>query len=380
MFIFVPLIRIMIKKIFFTVLFIFSGTYYSFSQCEYNIDNLVHVNCFGENTGKIDVSIQNSNATFWWIGPNGFFSNGVSLSNLFSGDYTLTIMDNLIPGDTSSSLICKTVEVITIQQTIDIGAEFTLSNLCEINDSADVTTVIWGGTPPYTTLWSTGDTSRNTNNLAPSASYYSLNITDANSCTKNQFLLVEPISMPMQTFMASGGIECKDDNTGFADVFVSNGNPPFTFEWETSVDIEHDTLNFNIPIEDNSSSKISRLIPGYFRVKVMDSYGCEILDSIEVKSDPDICLTIYKVFSPNGDAYHEVWEIQNIHLYPNALVEIYSRNGSQVFRKRNYKNTIEEGFKGVDVNGNNLPSGTYYYVVDLENEDEIFKGTVTIVR
>ena len=369
----------MLKNI---LIFLFAAcfSFNTFSQCEYNLDNIVHVQCYGQNTGEIDISISNSNAIFWWQGPNNFTSQSSSLSNLFAGEYILTIMVNSIPGDTSSLLIWKIEEVITVQQTIEIGADFTLSNLCDENDSADVTTLIWGGTPPYTTLWNTGDTSRNTTNLAQSQIFYSIAITDANGCTNNQFLLVDPITTPIQTFMASGGIECKDDNTGFADVYVSNGQPPFIFEWESQLEINHDTVNSGILINDNESSKIHRLSPGYYRVTVVDDYGCQILDSIEVKSDPDVCLKVYKVFSPNGDEYHEYWEIKNIHLYPKALVEVYSRNGTKVFRRRNYTNTIDYGFKGVDQNGNILPSGTYYYVIDLANEDKVFKGTLTIIR
>ena len=43
---------------------------------------------------------------------------------------------------------------------------------------------------------------------------------------------------------------------------------------------------------------------------------CITRDTIEVKSNPAICITVYKVFSPNDDDIHEFWEIENIQLYP----------------------------------------------------------------
>ena len=43
-------------------------------------------------------------------------------------------------------------------------------------------------------------------------------------------------------------------------------------------------------------------------------------------------------------------------------------------------NSEEDAFGGKDKNGQPLPSATYYYVIDLENGDDVFKGTVTIVR
>ena len=43
-------------------------------------------------------------------------------------------------------------------------------------------------------------------------------------------------------------------------------------------------------------------------------------------------------------------------------------------------NNEENAFGGKDSNNQPLPSATYYYVIDLENGDDILKGIVTIVR
>ena len=89
---------------------------------------------------------------------------------------------------------------------------------------------------------------------------------------------------------------------------------------------------------------------------------------------------MYNAFSPNDDAVHEFWEIKNIHIYPNALVSVYDRNGKEIFRRRNYTNTEAVAFGGRDKNDQPLPSATYYYLIDLENGDDVIKGIVTIVR
>ena len=60
-------------------------------------------------------------------------------------------------------------------------------------------------------------------------------------------------------------------------------------------------------------------------------------------------------------------------------MEVYSRTGDRVFRRRNYQNTFKSAFIG-KVDGKRLPSATYYYFINLENGDEPFTGTVTIVR
>ena len=338
------------------------------AQCSITLDEATHINCYGDNTGVIDVTIS-SNASYWWTGPGSFNSTSLSLNSLLAGDYVLHIMHNLIPGDTSSSLICYAFDTLTIEQTLRITASFEISSMCNEDDSANVKTTIWGGTPPYTTLWSTGDTARNTDSLAPSILPYTLTITDTNNCFRNQFLIVNSVQ-EMNPFMSAVGVICKDDYSGSARVFVTEGTAPFQFQWSTDISI----------IEHDSFSVIESLRPGEYRVKITDDMGCITRDTIEVKSNPAICITVYKVFSPNDVDIHEFWEIENIHLYPEALVEVYDRTGKQVYRRQNYINAEEHAFGGKDQEGRTLPSGTYYYVIDLENEDTAFKGVLTIVR
>jgi len=356
------------------VIIIVCGFLYSIllnGQCSYNLNSYTHIDCYGDNAGTIDISISNPDVSFWWEGPNSFTSSSLNLTDLFAGKYTLTIMENVIIGDTSSALVCVLVDTIVIQQTIPITANFTLSGMCNEMDSADVNTSIWGGTPPYMTIWNTGDTARNTTNLAPNDFIpYTLTITDANFCVVDQYLSV-PVTSSMNPFMSSLGVICKDDYSGSARVFVTQGTPPFEFTWD---------IDTSIIIKNDSFSEINSLVPGRYIVKIADDMGCVIYDTTEVKSNPRECLTIYRAFSPNDDSVHDFWEIENIHLYPEALILVYNHNGQQVFRRRNYENAEGSAFGGIDQEGKTLPSGTYYYVIDLENGDEVFKGTLTIVR
>ena len=56
-------------------------------------------------------------------------------------------------------------DTIRIYENLQIGANIIFTNLCDNNDSASAVTQIYGGTPPYSTLWSNGDTARNTSGL-----------------------------------------------------------------------------------------------------------------------------------------------------------------------------------------------------------------------
>ena len=370
-FLYLPILNKSMKKIkngllIAILLFSFSAQ----SQCDYTLDNYEHIDCFGDSTGAIDITISDTSSSFWWTFPNGFTNNSLNLTNLKAGQYLLTIVANVTLGDTSTPSICYIVDTLPIAQTLQITASFELSSMCNEYDSANVKTTIWGGTSPYTTLWSTGDTARNTDSLAPSTLPYTLTITDTNNCFRNQFLIVDSVQ-EMNSFMSSVAVICKDDYSGSVRVFVTEGTPPFQFQWSTdsSIFLEHDSF-----------SVIESLVPGEYCVKITDDMGCITRDTIDVKSNPAICIFPYKVFSPNDDNIHEFWEIENIHLYPEALVEVYDRTGKQVYRRRNYINAEEHAFGGKDQQGVTLPSGTYYYVIDLENEDIVFKGVLTIVR
>ena len=364
------------RLIFSLLLIIFNSKL--FGQCQFTLDSYSHVNCNSENTGSIDISFIDPNISFWWTGPNGFSSNSKNLSALFAGDYALTIVSNLIPGDTSSQLLCSNLDVygnpkdtITIEETLKIEAEFSLSGQCNELDSADVYTNLLGGTPPYTTLWSTGDTSRHINNLQSNSLLpYSLLITDNNGCQTTEYLRINPIKS-METFSSHVDVICKDDNSGQARVYVSFGTPPFNFIWSS---------DFTSSYLDSASSTIYNLSSGTYFVDIVDNNSCETKDTIEIEAVFSECLEPKKVFSPNNDGVNDIWEIENIKIYPTALVEIYSKNGKEVYRRRNYQNSLDNAFKGIDINGNILPSATYYYVISVEEVNQFIKGTLTIVR
>ena len=143
-------------------------------QCTITLDEATHIDCYGDNTGAITVDVASSPATtlYSWTGPLGFSSVIEDISGLLAGDYQLIVNDlSTSRSDTFN---------YTIQQPLQITAEFTLFGLCVSGDSADVSTFVYGGTPPYTYLWSTGVTTASTTNLAPGL--YNLKINDKNGC------------------------------------------------------------------------------------------------------------------------------------------------------------------------------------------------------
>jgi gliding motility-associated-like protein len=103
--------------------------------------------------------------------------------------------------------------------------------------------------------------------------------------------------------------------------------------------------------------------------------GCLESDSVAVTVATG--LVIYSGFTPNGDGINDKWDIDFVEYYPNILVMVYDRWGRQVFYSEGYSD--DKRWDG-RFNGEKLPIGTYYYVVDLKDGSKPLKGPVTIVR
>ena len=112
---------------------------------------------------------------------------------------------------------------------------------------------------------------------------------------------------------------------------------------------------------------------------ITDDEGCEETSYVGVLANQATCLEVYSAFTPNGDENNDYWHIENIELYPDALVEVFNRWGNRVFASKRYTNSWDAGFTG-NYNGEPLPSATYYYVITLNNDESPYKGALTIIR
>ena len=83
----------------------------------------------------------------------------------------------------------------------------------------------------------------------------------------------------------------------------------------------------------------------------------------------------YNGFSPNGDGINETFVIEGIEDFPEAEVIVYNRWGNEVLRETGYQNDWDGMW-----DGNRLVSGTYFYLIDLRNDEEPIAGYVQIWR
>ncbi|MEI7734574.1 MAG: PKD domain-containing protein [Ferruginibacter sp.] len=80
-------------------------------------------------------------------------------------------------------------------------------------------------------------------------------------------------------------------------------------------------------------------------------------------------------FTPNGDGINEMWKIEYLDTYPNCKVQVFTRNGQQVFESKGYKTPWDGTIKGKA-----LPFDTYYYIIEPGNGRKPITGYVTIMK
>ncbi|WP_223552027.1 gliding motility-associated C-terminal domain-containing protein, partial [Aestuariivivens sp. NBU2969] len=94
------------------------------------------------------------------------------------------------------------------------------------------------------------------------------------------------------------------------------------------------------------------------------------------------CLTIYNEFSPNGDGDNDTFVIDCVERYPESKLEVYNRWGTKVYEVRGYQNDWDgTSNESLIINGSEkLPTGTYYYVLDLKDGSKPRIGWLYINR
>ncbi len=160
----------------------------------------------------------------------------------------------------------------------------------------------------------------------------------------------------------------------------------------TTADLDpEDTFTYALVPGDGSDDNDSFTIDGdnlltneIFDWETKKSYSIRVKTSDgEFSLEKSFVITIEKLIegikfanaiTPNGDGENDTWELEDIEAFPNATVFIYDAAGQAVYKSK-------QGYVPWDgtYNGRALPMGTYYYIIDLNDGENVYKGTITII-
>ena len=120
-----------------------------------------------------------------------------------------------------------------------------------------------------------------------------------------------------------------------------------------------------------------------------DSFEYEICDAdgdcdqaiVSINILDDNVLNIPEGFSPNGDGVNDYFVIEGLEVYPENTIIIFNRWGNKVFEASPYNNDWDGiNMFGITIGGNQLPEGTYFYIIKLTDDMKVVKGYVYITK
>lgn len=136
------------------------------------------------------------------------------------------------------------------------------------------------------------------------------------------------------------------------------------FKWTPALALNRDD------IQNPVASPLSDIT---YSLTITSEEGCELTDTIAVRVLPAIKAA--NTFTPNGDGVNDVWTIENLNDYPGSEIHIYNRYGVKLFSSVGYPDPWDGKYQG-EV----LPVGTYYYIIDPKNGRKAISGSITILR
>jgi gliding motility-associated-like protein len=397
--------------------------------------------CFGDNNGTIEALITGGTTPYTsnWSGPDGFSSSDLILIDLIPGDYTLSVLDSNGCAYNTTVLIATPEELnVTLAQVTDAlcNTDNSGSISTEVIGGTEPYTFSWSGPNNYLSDEQNPDSLfpgtynlflADTNGCVDSLEVVieftfeisadagvdfglcnedqpimlngtSENATDVQWLNSQGFVIsdqpsIETLSVPgtfTYYFVASNGLCSAIDSitvTVYPQPNVSAGVDETIFEGDEAIiggfpTSSSGTIYVWTPGGSLSDSTVANpiatpVITTQYTVMVTDTNGCVGIDSLLITVIPEIRFP--SGITPNGDGINDSWIIDYIDLYPNNVVEVYSRWGDLLYRAEGYDNNDPwDGF----YNGKELPVGTYYYIVELRDEryPEPFTGPITIFR
>jgi gliding motility-associated-like protein len=295
-----------------------------------------NVQCFGQATGAIDLTMTGGTVGYSYVWSNTALSQ--DLTGVAAGFYSVIVTDGNGCTFNTSAIITEPVQGVQITSNI--------TNVdCFGNSTGAINLTLSGGLSPYSFLWSNAATTEDIASLT--AGTYILQTIDGNGCFSQTSYQVTQATQPLglSTLMTPEG--CYGGNNGGLNLTVVGGTGPFTYAWTGPATYT------------SSTEDIQNVFAGIYSVTVTDANGC----SAQLSDT---------VVEPTAYALSHV--ITNVDCFGNSTGSVnLTVNGGTPSYAYNWNN----GTTTQDLSG--ILSGTYSVVVTDLNGCTLY-DTVSITQ
>jgi len=226
-----------------------------------------NISCFSDCNGNIEInSIENGSAPFTYSWNNGATTS--SISDLCSGSYSVTIVDNNN---------CSVFGAFNITQPTQLLANTSSTNETNVDANDGTAKAIpTGGISPYKYLWSNGQNTQSISGLSPGE--YTVIVTDAYDCTVGDTVIIEEFYCPQLVINTQiSEITCYGECDGAIAVSgVDNAVLPLKYKWNNGT----------------STLFINKLCADKYTLTVTDANNCSIVDTFVLTQPDEIVITI----------------------------------------------------------------------------------------
>ncbi len=290
----------------------------------------------------------------WAFGDNNT-SMSTNPTNLYTtaGTFTATLI-------TTSNFSC--MDTATVFVIVNALPPNTVSASGPLEFCAGDTLVLSAAIGGYDYLWNTADTTNSINVLT--SGNYDVTLTDTLTGCTNASDIIAVTVFPTPVVFAGN-----DTTLSLGGSISINALGAGVVSWSWFPNTGLNSASIPNPLA-------SPIVTTTYQLIGTDVNGCTDTDSLTLTVIADYNVTVSNLMTPNGDGYNDRWIVQNLENYPNTQVMVVNREGQVIFESSNYDNNWD----GTNKFGKPLNDGTYYYVIQFDGSDKIYKGSITIIR
>ena len=340
------------------------------SEISITFDITDAIDCNDPNSGIVDITVSGGSGVYEFLWSDG--STNEDLTNVTSGDYSVTITDNEGCVFTSQLFNIFRQEDLVVDLTTQISAVCETSLVTQQNNIS-----ISGGLPPYEIYWSAGAVTLgdNTEMTAYENGIYNVIVTDQYGCEVDTEIIVDldelSITGASFDYLSTGNLDC--GLSIFNEIEFTNTS-------------DGDVLGVTWDFGDGSALVSGEIVThqyitaGEFEVTITAqyNYGCIEVYSEEIVVSNGYDIMLPTAFSPNSDGINDT--IRPVYNCVNDInMSVYDTFGSLLY----YENNIElQGWNGM-LDGKKAENGNYLIVVNgttIFGEEINLNGVFVLLR